>query len=117
MGCAYHVKHRTHLRFDGVRAKMPRLVQALLYWFDDLLWLLMASIVLTASLHLVQTQLELGGMIEGTNVIPMAFATAAVPVGWSLIVIRSLQDMAKVWKAYRDGDPFKVDINDGSVGG
>ncbi len=39
-------------------------------------------------------------------VLTALLATAAVPVGWILIVVRALQDIAKVVSEYRRGEDF-----------
>lgn len=107
LGCAYHVKTRGHLRFGEIRRKMPRLLQAGCYIFDDILWLLLASVVVSASWKLIQSQMLLENMIEGTRSIPLAVATAAVPAGWLLIVVRAVQDIWKITFEYRNDLAFE----------
>jgi len=110
LGCAYHVKTRGHLRFGELRRSMPRLLQAACYIFDDILWLLLASVVVTASWNLMQTQMLLQNVIEGTGWIPMAVATAAVPAGWILIVVRAVQDMVVVIRQYKHNEAFELNV-------
>ena len=106
LACSYHVKCRTHLRFSEFRRMLPRKLQAALYIFDDLLWMVLAYVVIVAAWQLMQTQMLLDNVIEGTGWAPLALATAAVPVGWILIVVRALQDIAKVVSEYRRGEDF-----------
>lgn len=108
LGCAYHVKTRGHLRFGELRGKMPKVVQAFFYIFDDVLWLVLASVVVTSSWNLIQSQMLLENMIEGTRSIPLAVATAAVPIGWLLIVVRAIQDIWRVIYEFRNNIPFKA---------
>lgn len=93
LGCSYHVKHRTHLRFGEVRKKFPPHIKTACYILDDVIWLLLAWIVIKASLHLIETQNRLGNVIEGTQSIPLSVATAAVPIGWLLVSFRAVQDI------------------------
>lgn len=110
LGCAYHVKTRGHLRFGEFRRNLPRLLQAAFYIFDDILWLVLASVVVTSSWHLMQTQMLLQNVIEGTGWIPMAVATAAVPAGWVLIVVRAVQDMLVVVRQYKNNEAFELNV-------
>jgi len=110
LGCAYHVKTRGHLRFGELRRNLPRLLQAAFYIFDDILWLVLASVVVSSSWHLMQTQMLLQNVIEGTGWIPMAVATAAVPAGWILIVVRAVQDMVAVIRQYRHNEAFELNV-------
>ena len=104
LGCAYHVRLRSHLRFEAVRSFMPRFLKLLCYILDDVLWLVLASVILVTAWQLVEAQIRLGNVIEGTDSIPMVVATAAVPFGWSLIVIRALQDIFTLIQSYRRGE-------------
>lgn len=107
LGCAYHVKTRGHLRFGELRRNMPRIAQAGFYILDDVLWLVLASVVVTSSWNLIQTQMMLENVIEGTRSIPLAIATAAVPAGWLLIVVRAVQDIWSIVFEYRNDLPFE----------
>ena len=107
LGCAYHVKHRTHLRFGELRRRFPRPLKAICYVLDDVIWLVLAWIVVDSAMNLIETQNRLGNVIEGTVSVPLSLATAAVPVGWVLITVRSIQDIFSVIGDLRHGRPLE----------
>ena len=68
----------------------------------------MAVIVIYYSIGLVQMHMGLGATLEGTDHFPYWIAVAAVPVGWALIVIRALQDLALLVDEYRRNDLSRI---------
>lgn len=104
LGCAYHVRRRSHIRFDAIRKRMSPAGRLSWFLLDDVLWLVMAVIVIYYSMGLLQMHMRLGATLEGTDHFPYWIAVAAVPVGWALIVIRALQDMVLLVDEYRRGD-------------
>lgn len=58
--------------------------------FDCLLWLIIGAVVITTSYEVVMSDFRLGRTVFGTD-IPMAAASAAVPLGWSFSMVRILQ--------------------------
>lgn len=94
VGCAYHVHRRSHIRFDAVRKRLSLNSRFLLHVADDLLWLVMAAIVIHYSMGLMDMHRSLGATLEGTDHFPYWIAVAAVPVGWLLISVRAVQDLA-----------------------
>jgi C4-dicarboxylate transporter, DctQ subunit len=103
LGCAYHVRRRSHIRFDALRNRLSRAGRFGCYLLDDVLWLVMAVIVIFYSIGLVNMHMTLGATLEGTDHFPYWIAVAAVPIGWALIVIRALQDMVLLVEEYRRG--------------
>lgn len=93
IGCAYHVRHRTHLSFDALRKRFGPRLRLLACVIDDLIWLLLAAIVVYYSLGVVEMQRSLGSALEGTDSFPLWLATASVPAGWLLIAGRAVQDL------------------------
>jgi C4-dicarboxylate transporter DctQ subunit len=108
LGCAYHVRRRSHIRFDAIRSRLSPAGRLAAYIIDDVLWLVMAVIVIYYSVGLVQMHMSLGATLEGTDHFPYWIAVAAVPVGWALIVIRALQDVALLVDEYRRGDVSRI---------
>lgn len=96
IGCAYHVRHRSHLRFDAVRKRLPSGLQRTACAFDDLVWLTVAGIVIYHSWQLVLMQQVYGSTVEGTDSVPLWIATATVPAAWLLIAVRAIQDIVLV---------------------
>jgi TRAP-type C4-dicarboxylate transport system permease small subunit len=108
LGCAYHVRQRSHIRFDAIRDRLSPAGRLACYILDDLLWLVMAAIVIYYSIGLVQMHMSLGATLEGTDHFPYWIAVSAVPVGWTLIVIRSLQDLALLVDEFRRDDLSRI---------
>lgn len=104
IGCAYHVRRRSHIRFDAIRNRLSPAGRLTCYLLDDVLWLFMAAIVIYYSIGLVNMHMMLGATLEGTDRFPYWIAVASVPVGWALIVVRALQDMVLLVEEYRRGD-------------
>lgn len=96
LGCAYHVRHRSHLRFDAVRKQLPPRLQAAACVLDDLIWLVLAAIVICYSSDMVAMQAMFGSTVEGTESFPLWIANGTVPVAWALIAIRATQDIVVV---------------------
>jgi TRAP-type C4-dicarboxylate transport system permease small subunit len=103
LGCAYHVRLRSHIRFDGLRARLSPRGKLIWYLLDDSLWLAMAVVVIHHSTNLVEMHRSLGATLEGTDDFPYWIAVAAVPLGWLLIAIRALQDAVLLFADYRAG--------------
>lgn len=108
LGCAYHVRRRSHIRFDAIRNRLSPAGRLTCYLLDDVLWLVMAAIVIFYSSGLVRMHMNMGATLEGTDHFPYWIAVAAVPVGWVLIVIRALQDMVLLVEEYRRGDLSRI---------
>jgi len=108
LGCAYHVRRRTHLGFDGLRRHMPPRLRCAACAVDDLLWIALAIIVVRYSFQMVEMQVSLESTVEGTDTIPLWLITATVPLSWSIIVLRAVQDLVLLFSQARRG---KFDIS------
>jgi len=104
LGCAYHVRHRTHLSFDGVRLHLPPRIRYLAYALDDLLWIGLTVIVIVYSLRMTRMQYNFESMVEGTDTIPLWIVTASVPFAWSIIGVRAVQDLVLLASQARRGE-------------
>lgn len=98
IGAAYAVRERAHIRFDFLlRAVGPR-TRAGLYVFGELCTIAFACIALYWSMHTIQTLLQFDGQTPVLRVNKTWFE-AAVPIGFSLVIYRSLQGL---WRDLRD---------------
>lgn len=104
LGCAFHVRRRSHIRFNAVRNMLSARGRFACYVLDNLMWLVMAFIVIYYSIGLMDMHMTLGATLEGTDHFPYWIAVAAVPVGWALIVVRALQDLVLLAGEYRRGE-------------
>lgn len=107
LGCAYHVRRRSHIRFSSIRDRLSRTGQFTWYVVDDILWLVMAVVVIRYSIELLQMNRAMGGTLEGTDTFPYWIAVAAVPIGWVLIAIRAIQDLVIMLGQYRRGEVIR----------
>ena len=104
IGAASAVRERGHIRIDvmmhylGVRAK------AALYIFGDLVMFVVALIALYWSFETVLVSLKFGSVSAGLRV-SMVWFLMAVPVGFTIMIWRLIQSLARDLKSFRDGSP------------
>jgi TRAP-type C4-dicarboxylate transport system permease small subunit len=108
IGCAYGVKIRAHLSFAELRSRLPRHVQFVLLQIDNLLFVLLACILVYYGTDLLKIQMENNSIVPGTDTIPQWWFYSATPVGWTLLVVRVVQNMIEDVQAMRSGAPLKV---------
>jgi C4-dicarboxylate transporter, DctQ subunit len=106
IGAAYAVRERAHIRFDSLlRAVGPRM-RAGLYLFGELATIAFACIALYWSMHTIQTLLRFGAETPVLR-LNKSWFEAAVPIGFALVIFRSLQAMRGDLRALRTGEePF-----------
>ena len=90
VAAAEAVRHRRHIRIDIVPALLPPRMGAWLQRYIDALVLALAAVVIYYSLELIHLQWTVGIVMTAADV-NMAFAQAALPLGWTLIAIRVIQ--------------------------
>lgn len=106
MGAAYNAKIRTHLSFTEVRSRLPYKAQFYCLVLDAVLWVLFASIVIIYAAEQVQIAYDNFSIVQGTdNVLQWWFYTV-IPVSWTLLIVRVLQNLHQDWQNYRRGEPF-----------
>jgi len=104
IGAASAVRERAHIRIDvlmhylGVRAK------AALYIFGDLVMAVVAVIALYWSFETVLVSAKFGSVSAGLRV-PMVWFLMAVPVGFTIMLWRLIQSLARDFKSFQDGTP------------
>jgi TRAP-type C4-dicarboxylate transport system permease small subunit len=106
---AWGVRNRTHLSFPGVRAKLPRTAQFGLYLFDNVLWLVLGVVVIFGASKMIEMQYMFGSVIQGSS-IPMWWSFSVVPLAWSLIFFRVLQNTVLLVRTYRAGKTMVPDL-------
>jgi len=104
IGAASAVRERAHIRIDVVTDLLPPRGTALLYMFGDLLTLLLACGALYWSISPVLMSVEFHSVTEGLRV-TRAWFLIAVPFGFTLVVVRTLQSMARDLADLRGGRP------------
>ncbi|MFZ5556296.1 MAG: TRAP transporter small permease [Pseudomonadota bacterium] len=90
VGASYAVKQRAHIRFDIMLHLLPRRWHGYLYLFGELCTLIFAGFALFWSLETISTMIEFDALAPALRVSQVWFE-AAVPLGFSMMVVRVLQ--------------------------
>ncbi len=94
IGAAYAVKERAHIRFDILQNRLPVRLHGYIFIAGEIATILFAVIALRYSMHTIGTLWQYGGATPVLRVSKI-WAEAAVPIGFTLITLRSLQ---AVWR-------------------
>ena len=104
IGAAYAVRERAHIRFDVVIGRVGPRAKAALFIFAELATIAFACIALYWSLHTIRQLLQFDGQTPVLRV-NKAWFEAAVPIGFALVVLRSVQGIVRDWRDLRAGRP------------
>ena len=85
------IRQKKHIRVDLIDKIMKPKSLPLLNIYYDILVTIVAILVIYYSLKLINVQLTFGIVMTAAD-INMAFAQAALPLGWALILIRITQN-------------------------
>ncbi len=107
-GCAYNVKTRSHLRFDELRARLPRGGQMACLALDALLWLVFSGIVIVYTGEQVLVARENFSIVPGTDDVMQWWFYLATPLAFALLIVRVLQNLVQDIAAYRAGRPLVI---------
>ena len=102
VGASYAVKQRAHIRFDVVLHLLPRRLHGYVYIFGDLVTLVFACFAMYWSLHVIGTLLEFDAKSYALR-INKAWFEAAIPLGFSMMMVRLLQSFARDVRDLRAG--------------
>lgn len=98
VGASYGVKQRAHIRFDIFTHILPQRWRGYLYLFGELCTLVFAGFALYWSLDTISTTLQFDALSPALR-ISQAWFQAAVPIGFSMMVLRVLQS---AWRDIQD---------------
>lgn len=98
IGASAAISDRAHIRIDVLFELVGQKVKNFLYVFGDLVTLAFAFIALYYSLESVLQSIKFGSATSGLR-INTAWFTAAVPIGFFLIIIRLIQS---IWRDVQD---------------
>ncbi len=104
IGAAAAVKERAHIRIDVVMHYLGPRLKAIFYIFGDVVMLVVAVIALYWSYETVHVSAKFGSVSHGLR-ISMVWFLMAVPAGFTLMVWRLLQSLARDMRSLRDGTP------------
>ena len=85
------IRQKKHIRVDLIDKIIKPKSLTLLNIYYDILVTIVAILVIYYSLKLINVQLTFGIVMTAAD-INMAFAQAALPLGWALILIRIIQN-------------------------
>ena len=94
IGAAYAVKERAHIRFDILLNALPKRLHGYVYVFAELCTLVFACVALYYSMHTIRQLLQFEGATPVLRV-NKAWFEAAVPIGFALVILRSVQAMRR----------------------
>ena len=90
MAAAEAIRYRKHIRVDLIdRLASPNVV-TLFKLYADVMTAVLAILIIYFSITLMKIQISVGIVMTAAD-INMAFAQAALPLGWTLILIRLAQ--------------------------
>ncbi len=104
IGAASAVRERAHIRIDVVMHYLSPRNKALLYIFGDLVMAGVAVIALYWSFETVAVSWKFGSVSHGLRV-SMVWFLAAVPIGFSIMLVRLFQSLHRDVNALRTGTP------------
>lgn len=104
IGASAAVRERAHIRIDVLMHYVPPRAKALLYIFGDLVMVAVALVALYWSFNSVMTSFRFGSVSHGLRV-SMVWFLSAVPIGFTLMLVRLTQSILRDLRALRDGTP------------
>ena len=108
MGASYNVRKRTHLNFGEVRAALPYGMQFACLIIDAVLWVGLASVVIYYSIFQIELLRMNFAFVPGTTDLMQWWFYTIIPLGWSLIILRALQNLWTDVATFRRGEPFTL---------
>lgn len=110
-GCAYNVKIRTHLRFDELRVRMPYKAQFGCLLLDAVLWIIFSAVVIYYTTDQVFLARDNFAIVQGTDDVMQWWFYIATPLGFSILILRVLQNLIEDIKTFRSGEPFRLQVS------
>ena len=104
IGASAAIRERAHIRIDVLLPLLPNRWRTILYIFGDIITLILAVIALYWSMEPVLTSIHFGSVTHGLR-ISQAWFLIAVPLGFSMMVVRLLQSMKRDFSDLFAGRP------------
>ncbi len=102
IGAAEAIKWRSHLKIDFLQERMNKSQLFASYLLTDICFMVLAVLVIRFSINVVHVQWTTETMMQGMDW-NLAWATAALPIGWSLIMLRLVQRFSRTIREFRSG--------------
>ncbi len=98
---------RSHLAFTSIRDLCPPAARLVMLLMSDAL-LLVLSVVIIVNIYVpLSDNILFGQTMNGVD-LPLWIATAAVPAGWLLLVVRVVQRSLQTIREFRNGEELSV---------
>ena len=104
IGAAAAVKERAHIRIDVILPLLSNKWKTVVFIFGDFITLILAFIALYWSMGPVLNSIHFGSVTHGLRISQAWFLTA-VPLGFTMIVVRLLQSMKRDFSDLKAGRP------------
>ena len=104
IGASAAIKERAHIRIDVILNLLPNRMKLILYIFGDILTLILAVVSIYMSMESVLVSLHFDSVTHGLR-ISQAWFLAAVPIGFSMMVVRILQSLWRDWNDFKANRP------------
>lgn len=110
IGCAYNVKHRSHLSFNEVRVRLPYRWQFACLVLDAVLWIGFGAMVTYYTAEQTRLVFSNFAIVQGTDNVMQWWFYLATPLAWSLLIFRALQNVLADIRRFVKREPFALDV-------
>jgi TRAP-type C4-dicarboxylate transport system permease small subunit len=113
-GATFNIRMRTHLSFTEFRSKFGRGGQLFWLTFDNALWLIFCIIAVTTTSRVTVNTYDNFAIVLGTDDVMRWWFMVTMPVCFTLLAARALENIVEDFGKYRNGDPM---IEQAVIGG
>lgn len=104
IGASAAIKERAHIRIDVILNLLSNRMKLIFYIFGDIVTLILAVVSIYMSMESVLVSIHFDSVTHGLRV-SQAWFLAAVPIGFSMMVVRILQSLWRDWNDLRANRP------------
>jgi TRAP-type C4-dicarboxylate transport system permease small subunit len=104
IGASAAVRERAHIRIDVITHYLPPKGAAFIYLFGDLATAVLACLAIYWSMDPVLVSLKFGNVTDGLRIV-RAWFLIAVPLGFSMMMLRLVQSILRDLRDIRSGRP------------
>ena len=104
IGASAGVKNRAHIRIDVIYSWVPARHHVWLYVLADVATMVFAVIALYFSIVPILTSIEFNNVTDGLR-INRSFFLVAVPLGFTMTMVRVVQNLVRDIRDHRAGRP------------
>lgn len=113
-GCSYNVRKRSHLAFAEFRTNLPAAGQLSCLILDAVLWTVFSWIVVVTSTRVVANSASNFQILLGTDNVMQWWFLISVPLAFTLLVTRVLENLVADIRNFRTGQPLVQQV---AIGG